>query len=65
MLPLNSDARPRVDASGSWAKTIFPSLSVVIGSGPTWLHPGGFGWNALDTELKYQFLCIPDAEFMA
>ena len=26
---------------------------------PTWLHPGGYGWEALDTELKYNFLCIP------
>ena len=36
----------------------------MIGSGPTWEHPGGYGWNALDTELQWQALCIPDAEFM-
>ena len=23
--------------------------------------PGGFGWDALDTELKYQFMCIPSS----
>ncbi len=28
-------------------------------------RPGGFGWDALDTELKYQFMCIPQLEFMA
>ena len=37
---------------------------MVIGYGPTWEHPGGYGWNALDTELQWQALCIPDAEFM-
>ena len=52
------------DASFSWTKTITPGLSVVIGDGPTWTHPGGYGWNALDTELQWQALCIPDAEFM-
>ena len=41
-----------------------PGLSVVIGDGPTWEHPGGYGWNGLDTELQWQALCIPDAEFM-
>ena len=37
---------------------------MVIGDGPTWTHPGGYGWNGLDTELQWQALCIPDAEFM-
>ncbi len=62
--PYNSDGAHEWDASFSWTKTITPSLSVVIGSGPTWEHPGGYGWNALDTELQWQALCIPDAEFM-
>ncbi len=56
--------RAEWDASFSWTKTITPGLSVVIGSGPTWEHPGGYGWNALDTALQWQLLCIPDAEFM-
>ena len=63
-VPFNSDAAHEWDASFSWTKTITPGLSVVIGSGPTWEHPGGYGWNALDTELQWQALCIPDAEFM-
>ena len=63
-VPFNSDAAHEWDASFSWTKTITPGLSVVIGSGPTWEHPGGYGWNALDTELQYQALCVPDAEFM-
>jgi hypothetical protein len=63
-VPFNSDGAHEWDASFSWTKTITPSLSVVIGSGPTWEHPGGYGWNALSTELQWQALCIPDAEFM-
>jgi hypothetical protein len=30
----------------------------------TWLHSGGYGWDALDTEAKYQFMCIPQLELM-
>ena len=63
-VPYNSDGAHEWDASFSWTKTITPGLSVVIGDGPTWEHPGGYGWNALDTELQWQALCIPDAEFM-
>ena len=64
-LPQNSDGVQEFDASFSWTKTITPNLGLSISDGPTWLHPGGYGWGALDTELKYKFLCIPDAEFMA
>jgi hypothetical protein len=65
-LPQNSDGVGELDASGSWAKTIFPNLALSVGAGPTWLRgSGGFGWDALDTELKYQFMCIPQLEFMA
>ena len=63
-VPYNSDGAHEWDASFSWTKTITPGLSVVIGDGPTWAHPGGYGWNGLDTELQWQALCIPDAEFM-
>ena len=34
-VPYNSDSAHEWDASFSWTKTITPSLSVVIGSGPT------------------------------
>ena len=27
--------------------------------------PGGFGWDSVETETKYQFMCIPQLEFMA
>ena len=64
-VPFNSDGAHEVGrASFSWTKTITPGMSVVIGSGPTWEHPGGYGWNGLDTELQWQALCLPDAEFM-
>jgi hypothetical protein len=63
-VPFNSAGAHEWDASFSWTKTITPGLSVVISDGPTWTHPGGYGWNALSTELQWQALCIPDAEFM-
>src|ERR1700735_4713219 len=63
-VPNNSDGAQEWDASFSWTKTITPGLSVVVGSGPTWEHPGGYGWNALDTELQYQALCVADAGVM-
>lgn len=62
--PFNSDGANELDASFAWTKTITPSLGLSISAGPTWEHPGGYGWGALDTELKYKVLCIPDAEFM-
>jgi hypothetical protein len=64
-VPNNGDGTSEFDASSAWTKTITPGLGISISSGPTWQHPGGYGWAALDTELKYNFLCIPQAEFMA
>src|ERR1700683_958673 len=64
-LPQNSDGVGEFDANFSWSKTIFSNLAVSVGAGPTWLHtPSGYGWDALDTEAKYQFFCIPQLEFM-
>jgi hypothetical protein len=63
-VPFNSGGAQEWDASFSWTKTITPSLSVVITDGPTWQHPGGYGWNPLSTELQWGALCLPDAEFM-
>jgi hypothetical protein len=64
-LPQNADGVGEFDANFSWSKTIFPNLAVSVGAGPTWLHtPSGNGWDALDTEAKYQFFCIPQLEFM-
>jgi hypothetical protein len=63
-VPYNSAGAQEWDTSFSWTKTITPGLSVVISDGATWLRPGGYGWDALSTELQWQALCIPDAEFM-
>jgi hypothetical protein len=63
-LPQNSDGVREIDAEFSYTKTILPGLGVSISDGATWLHPGGYGWESLDTELKYNFFCIPDQEFM-
>jgi len=64
-VPNNGDGANEFDASFAWTKTITPKLGLSISTGPTWQHPGGYGWAALDTELKYNLLCFPDAEFMA
>ena len=64
-LPQNGDGAQEFDASFSWTKTIFPGFGLSITDGPTWLNPGGYGWGDVDTEAKYNFLCIPDREFMA
>ena len=64
-LPQNADGAQESDAEFSWTKTILPGLGLSVSDGATWQHPGGYGWEGLDTELKYNFFCIPDHEFMA
>ena len=63
-LPKNSDDVQEFNAGFAWAKTIFPNFAISVGAGATWLYPGGYGRDALDTEAKYQFFCIPEHEFM-
>jgi hypothetical protein len=63
-LPQNPNGVEEYDLTWNWAKTIFPNFQLSVGSGPTWQHPGGYGWEPLDTEAKYQFFCIPEQEFM-
>jgi len=62
--PQNSDGAGETDVVGAWTKTIFPNLGLSFADGTSWQHPGGYGWFALDTELKYNFFCIPEHEFM-
>ena len=51
--PQNSDGAGELDVSGSWAKTIFPGLARLgRASARPGCTPGGYGWDALDTELK-------------
>ncbi len=64
-LPKNSDGTGELDIGGEWAKTIFPNFAISVGSGATWLHEGGYGWDSVETEAKYQFMCIPQLELMA
>ena len=64
-LPQNSSGSEEFDASFSYTKTIFPGFGLSVTDGPTWLRPGGYGWGDLDTEAKYNFLCVPGWEFMA
>jgi hypothetical protein len=64
-LPQNGDGAEEFDAEFSWTKTILPGLGLSFSDGATWQRPGGYGWESLDTELKYNILCVPDHEFMA
>jgi hypothetical protein len=69
-LPKNSSGQVEYDANVNWAKTIFPDFALSIQAGPSWLTTspqaqGGFGWNDIVTEAKYQFLCDASLEFMA
>ena len=63
--PQASDGTREFDATFSWTKTILPGLGLSFSDGGAWLRPGGYGWQALDTELKYNFLCQAEHEFMA
>jgi hypothetical protein len=64
-LPQNGGGAQEIGAEFSWTKTILPGLGLSFSDGATWQRPGGYGWESLDTELKYNFLCVPDHEFMA
>ncbi len=64
-LPQNSGGSQEFDATFSYTKTIFPGFGLSVQDGPTWQRPGGYGWGDLNTEAKYNFLCIPEFEFMA
>src|SRR5208282_6715174 len=61
-LPSNSGGSQEFDATFSWTKTIFPGFGLSVQDGPTWQRPGGYGWESLNTEAKYNFLCIPEFE---
>jgi len=63
--PLNSNGSREFDAEFSYTKTLLPGLGLSFASGATWQSPGGYGWEPLNTELKYNFLCVPQSEFMA
>jgi hypothetical protein len=64
-IPFNSSGAREYDASFSYTKTLIENLGLAISDGKTWLKPGGNGWDNLDTELKYQFLCDAPHELMA
>ncbi len=62
----NSDGVRGTRLAANWAKTIFPNLALSVGVGPTWLHARRLRLGRRSTpKLKYQFLCIPQLEFMA
>jgi hypothetical protein len=64
-LPSNSGGSQEFDAEFSYSKTITPNIGVVISDGATWQHPGGYGWEPLNTELQWGNFCWPEHEFMA
>lgn len=64
-LQQNSGGSQEFDATFSYSKTIFPGFGLSVQDGASWQRPGGYGWESLNTEAKYNFLCVPDSEFMA
>jgi hypothetical protein len=64
-MPNNSDGSREVDTEFSWSKTITPNIGLVISDGASWLHPGGYGWEPLDTELQVGNFCWAEHELMA
>ena len=68
--PAQPNGQQEYDATFSWTKTIFPGFGISVQDGPSWVTSnsqgqGAYGWGDLSTEAKYNFLCIPDHEFMA
>jgi hypothetical protein len=65
-LPSNSDGQREFDLGAfSWSKTITPNVGIVISDGATWLHPGGSGWDPLNTALQVGNFCSVEYELMA
>jgi hypothetical protein len=64
-LPTNSGWQNEADISYNYTKTILPNFGISVGQGATFLNPQGWGRSDLTTEEKWNFLCIPEAEFMA
>jgi hypothetical protein len=62
--PPNSGVQ-EFDAEFSWSKTIFPNVGIIISDGATWQHPGGYGWEPLNTELQWGNFCWPEHELIA
>ena len=63
-LPGNGDGVNEVDISFSYTKTIFPGFGLSISNGATFLNGQGWGRSDLGLGAKYNFFCIPQAEFM-
>jgi hypothetical protein len=53
------------DGNFSWSKTIIPNVDITVSDTHTWLHPGGYGWEPLNTELQWGNFCWPEHEAMA
>ena len=67
---VQSNGQQEFDATFSYTKTIFPGFGLSIQDGPSWVTTnsqaqGGYGWGDIDTEAKYNFLCLADQELMA
>ena len=64
-LPTNGDGANEQDVAFSYTKTIFPNVGLSVSDGATYLRGQGWGRDDLGVGLAYNFLCIPQAEFMA
>jgi hypothetical protein len=64
-LPSNSGGMQEFDGNFSWSKTIIPNVDITVSDTHTWLHPGGYGWEPLNTEVQWGNFCWPEHELMA
>ena len=64
-LPHNGDGVNEADLEFSYTKTIFPNVGLSISNGATFLNGQGWGREDLGLGASYNFLCIPQSEFMA
>jgi hypothetical protein len=62
--PINGDGVRETDLSFEYAKTITKNFGISIADTWTRLHPGGSGFQNLETTLKYQLFVDGPHEFM-
>lgn len=64
-IPPDSDGTQESDVSFNYAKRVTDDFAVSVGSGQSFLRPGGSGWSGVSTGLKYHLFTDPGHEFMA
>jgi hypothetical protein len=63
-LPTKFGGSEEFDATVNYTKTRLPCRRNFRRGRPDLAAPDGYGWDSLDTELKWNFFCIPNHEVM-